>query len=127
MKNLLDTHTFIWFVNGDSQLSDKARKAIEDKQAINFISIASLWEIAIKVSLGKLELNAPFASIEKQLQQNGFEILPLTFKDTLRLSELPFHHKDPFDRILIIQSITNGLTLISKEKHFAEYGIRLLW
>jgi PIN domain nuclease of toxin-antitoxin system len=108
--NLLDTHTLIWFVNGDEQLSNKARVGIE--QSTNFVSIASLWEIAIKISLGKLELHTPFIAIEKQLELNQFTILPITFKDTLHLSNLPFYHRDPFDRLLIAQSITNNLTLV---------------
>src|ERR1700712_4876813 len=106
MNNLLDTHTYIWFVEGDNQLSNKARKSIESKNTINFIRIASLWEIAIKISLEKLELKAPFSTIAEQINFNGFQILPVTFEDTLKLSELPFHHKDPFDRIIISQGIT---------------------
>lgn len=125
--NLLDTHTLIWFVNGDERLSIKARKAILHKHASTFVSIASLWEIAIKVSLGKLELNTPFTIIEEQLEHNGFKLLPVTFNDTLQLSSLPFHHKDPFDRILISQSVTNKLTLISKDRQFEEYKIKTLW
>ena len=125
--NLLDTHTLIWFINGDEQLSHKARARIEQKQVSNFVSIASLWEIAIKISIGKLELHTPFIAIEKQLDLNKFSILPITFNDTLLLSNLPFHHKDPFDRLLIAQSITNNLTLISKDSHFEPYGLKLLW
>ena len=124
---VLDTHTLIWFINGDEQLSHKARARIEQKQVSNFVSIASLWEIAIKISIGKLELHTPFIAIEKQLDLNKFSILPITFNDTLLLSNLPFHHKDPFDRLLIAQSITNNLTLISKDSHFEPYGLKLLW
>lgn len=125
--NLLDTHALIWFVNGDERLSIKARKAILHKHASTFVSIASLWEIAIKVSLRKLELTTPFITIEKQLEQNGFILLPITVNDTLQLSLLPFHHKDPFDRILISQSAMNKLTLISKDKQFEKYGIKTIW
>jgi len=95
MNNLIDTHAFIWFLNGDNNLSDKAKKAIEEIDVINFISIASLWEISIKISLGKLELSTPFAEIAEQIDHNGFQILPITFEDTLILSTLPFHHRDP--------------------------------
>jgi PIN domain nuclease of toxin-antitoxin system len=79
MNNLLDTHAFIWFNEGDSQLSDHARKAIERNDVVNFISIASLWEISIKISLGKLELKTPFSNISDQIFKNGFQILPITF------------------------------------------------
>src|SRR5437870_9435046 len=100
-RNLLDTHALIWFINGDSGLSSKAKQTIEATDAINFVSIASLWEISIKISLGKLELKVPYRQIAQQIIDNGFEILPVTFEDTLVLSTLPFHHRDPFDRLII--------------------------
>ena len=125
--NLLDTHTLIWFINGDKQFSAKAKNAIEQNEVENFISIATLWELAIKITLGKLDLNISFATLEIKLKQFGFKILPVTFNDTLQLTKLPFHHKDPFDRILISQSITNRLTLVSKDNHFHAYGISVLW
>ncbi len=127
MSNLIDTHALIWFLNGDDDLSDEARKAIEDNDVINFLSIASLWEIAIKLSLRKLELEIPFAKISEQIANNGFQILPITFEDTLILSSLPFHHKDPFDRIIISQSINNNLTIISKDRYFNAYQVALTW
>jgi PIN domain nuclease of toxin-antitoxin system len=127
MNNLIDTHALIWFLNGDNNLSEKAKKAIEDKDANNFVSIASLWEIAIKISLGKLELKTPFAEISKQIEINGFQISPVTFEDTLILSTLPFYHRDPFDRIIISQSITNKFSIISKDSYFDAYNIALIW
>jgi PIN domain nuclease of toxin-antitoxin system len=127
MNILIDTHALIWFLNGDSDLSDKARKAIEENAGINFISIASLWEIAIKLSLGKLELKSPFAAISEQILSNGFQILPITFDDTLILLSLPFHHRDPFDRIIISQSFNNKLAIISKDKCFNDYQVGLIW
>ena len=127
MNNLIDTHALIWFLNGDNDLSDKARKAIENSEAINFISIASLCEIAIKISLGKLELQTPFEKISEQIDNNGFQILPITFEDTLVLTSLPFHHRDPFDRIIISQSLNNKLTIISKDRYFDAYQVALTW
>lgn len=124
---LLDTHTLIWFINGSSALSRAARQAIEAEGVMNFVSIASLWEIAIKISLGKLELTTPFQQINSQISANGFELLPITFADTVTLSTLPFHHRDPFDRILIAQAVTNGLILISKDQHFSAYGATCIW
>ena len=126
-RNLLDTHTFLWFLAGNSELSKTARHKIEEENSMNFISIASIWEIAIKVSLGKLELNKPFHHILDELGKNGFEILPITFEDTLFVSNLPFQHRDPFDRIIIAQAFTNKLTLISKDSQFANYPIKLIW
>ena len=127
MNYLLDTHALIWFLNGDKDLSSKARKAIESSSATNFISIVSLWEIAIKISLDRLELKAPFDKIGDEIENNNFQMLPITFQDTLILSSLPFHHRDPFDRLLIAQSMNNQFTLISKDQHFHSYNIRILW
>ena len=127
MNYLLDTHTLIWFLNGDSSLTSKARKAIESDNATNFVSIASLWEISIKLSLDRLEIKFPFETISKEFDKNNFQLLPITFKDTLVLSKLPFHHRDPFDRMIISQSIANDFTIISKDKEFGSYKVKLLW
>jgi len=127
MNHLLDTHTIIWFINGDLELSKKARNLIEKDSAANFVSVASLWEIAIKVSLGKLELNGAFSEIKTQLDQNGFQLLPITWEDTLLVASLPFHHRDPFDRILIAQSISNNLNIITKDDQFKNYAVSLIW
>ena len=99
--NLLDTHVFIWYVSGDSSISKKAKSTIEAPNALNYVSVGSLWEIAIKISLGKLTLNKPFAAIEEQINKNGFQLIPVVFEDTLKLTSLPFFHKDPFDRLII--------------------------
>ena len=90
MNYLLDTHTFIWFVNGQTELSANARRLIEHKDSGNYISIGSLWEIAIKVSLGKLRMSVPVSELQREIENNGFSILPVTFQDTLLLSTLPF-------------------------------------
>ncbi len=126
-RYLLDTHTLIWFLNGSNEFSKIARKEIEGDDVTNFISIASLWEIAIKISLGKLEMLTPFKEITRQISINGFELLPVTFEDTLTVSTLPFHHRDPFDRIIIAQAITNSLTIISQDKHFSSYSAKVIW
>lgn len=127
MNYLLDTHTLIWFLNGDKSLTNKARKTIESDSAINFVSIASLWEISIKLSLDRFEIKFSFERFIEEFDKNNFQLLPITFKDTLVLSELPFHHRDPFDRMLISQSIANNFTIISKDKEFGNYKIKLLW
>ncbi len=127
MNYLLDTHALIWFLNGDKELSAKARKAIESSGVTNFVSLASLWEIAIKISLDRLNLNVPFENIGDEIENNNFQILPIIFQDMLILSSLPFHHKDPFDRLLIAQAINNKFTLISKDVHLTKYKIKILW
>jgi len=101
--------------------------SIEGDNVVNYVSIGSLWEIAIKVSLKKLELKTPFAQINTQLLQNGFELLPVTFADTLTVSTLPFHHRDPFDRIIIAQTLNLGINVITKDDNFPLYGVNVIW
>lgn len=125
--NLLDTHVFIWYVSGDLSISKKAKRTIEAPNALNYISVGSLWEIAVKISLGKLTLNKPFAAIEEQLNKNGFQLLPVVFEDTLKLTSLPFFHKDPFDRLIIAQGITNNLQIITKDQFFVQYPVKVVW
>ena len=127
MNYLLDTHVLIWFLNGDKSLSPKVRKAIESDNATNFVSIASLWEIAIKLSLDRISIKVPFENLGIELEKNNFQLLPITLADTVILSTLPFNHRDPFDRLIISQSISNDFTLISKDKEFSSYEIKLLW
>lgn len=125
--NLLDTHTFLWYLSGDPSISTTARKAIEKSPDNNFISIASLWEIAIKISLSKLVLHKSFSDLEGLITANGFHILHIGFEDTLLVSQLPFHHHDPFDRIIIAQSINNKLRLISKDVYLTQYDVKTIW
>lgn len=127
MRQLIDTHVLLWFLLDSRQLSETAAKLVESQTAVNYISIVSLWEIAIKVSIGKLELKKSFKDLQKLIDENGFQILPITFQDTIIISSLPFHHTDPFDRILIAQSVSNQLTLITKDKAFKAYTIKTTW
>lgn len=129
MRNyLLDTHTFLWFLTGDQQLPKTVISHIEEIQTINYISIASIWEIAIKVSLGKLKLSISLNELKNEIFKNGFEILPLDFEHIITLSTLENHHKDPFDRIILAQAISEKLTLISKDQNFKLYKqIDVLW
>jgi len=128
MEYLLDTHSFLWFINGDEQLSGKAKSAIADLDAIKYISIASFWEIAIKVNLGKLSLDMAYQDLRQQVVANGFEILPITFEHTIELTSLDLHHRDPFDRIIIAQGLSENLVVISKDGNFSRYNkLQLLW
>jgi PIN domain nuclease of toxin-antitoxin system len=127
MKILLDTHTFLWFLAGASELSKQARTLIENLQYEKYISIASFWEISIKNSLGKLTLDVPFVELKTEAIKNNFQILPISFEDTLQLNTLPFHHRDPFDRIIISQAKENNLTLLSRDCNFGQYDVNLLW
>ncbi|MFN4253915.1 MAG: type II toxin-antitoxin system VapC family toxin [Saprospiraceae bacterium] len=127
MKLLLDTHALIWFLNGDTQLSSTAQSAIESPENQSFVSIAAVWEIAVKNSLGKLALNRPFAELRHQIQMNGFEIMPIRFEHAQRVNQMPFHHRDPFDRIMLAQALTDALTIISRDPLFEPYGVDLVW
>lgn len=128
MEYLLDTHSFLWFINGDEQLSEKAKNAIVDSEVVKYISIASLWEIAIKVNLGKLSLDISYADLRQQVVGNGFEILPITIEHTAALINLELHYRDPFDRMIIAQAINEQLTVIGKDENFDKYnGLKLLW
>lgn len=127
MNLLLDTHAFIWFMEGDIALSKTSRKAIADIQNNCFISIASIWEIAIKYSLGSLKLHSQFADIIGFLESNEIELLPIGFNHLQQLLALEYHHRDPFDRIIISQALTEDLTIISKDEYFRKYTDALLW
>jgi PIN domain nuclease of toxin-antitoxin system len=128
MNYLLDTHTFLWFLDGHENLSLKARTAIESSKNASFISIASLWEIAIKISLKKISLDIHLKDLKQEILKNNFEILPLDFEHILELSKLQDIHKDPFDRIIISQAITEKLTIISRDSHFGMYkNVKILW
>ena len=128
MKYLLDTHSLIWFLAGDAQLSRHARQLIEDEENELFISAASLWEMAIKFSIGKLDLGQPFEILfPEQLEKNSIEILGITVEHLIAVCKLPFHHRDPFDRLLIAQSLVEKIPLISVDSIFDSYGVDQKW
>lgn len=128
MNCLLDTHTFLWFLEGSDNLSKRARMSIENTENIKFISIASIWEIAIKLNLGKLKLDIKLEDLKEEIIKNNFQILPLEFEHIIVLSNLEEVHKDPFDRMIISQAIFEKQTIISKDFNFSLYeGIKVLW
>ncbi|GAA4457722.1 type II toxin-antitoxin system VapC family toxin [Nibrella saemangeumensis] len=120
MDLLLDTHTFIWFLNGDNQLSPHLRSIISDPANRCLLSIASIWKIAIKSSLNKLELKGSFDQIAGFLNDNDIEILPITFEHLQHLVHLDFHHRDPFDRIMIAQAVAERIVLATKDEVFSK-------
>jgi len=128
MNLLLDTHTLLWFVLGDAQLSAAARQFIEDPTNPKFVSPATYWEIAIKISIGKYALNEPYETfIDRAIRQNGFLILPIEPRHTALLINMPFHHRDPFDRLIIAQAIVEGLAIVSADPVFDDYLVQRLW
>ncbi|HEY6231155.1 MAG TPA: type II toxin-antitoxin system VapC family toxin [Pyrinomonadaceae bacterium] len=128
MNVLLDTQAFLWLVMGSANLSGKARALIENPSNNNLLSVASLWEMAIKVSLGKLILSAPFHDlVPEQLILNGIGLLNIGINHVALVATLPFHHHDPFDRLLIAQAITEKLPVVSIDSAFDAYGIERFW
>jgi PIN domain nuclease of toxin-antitoxin system len=128
MKVLLDTHAFLWFIMGSADLSVNARALIEDPANERLLSVASLWEIAIKTSLGKLTLSAPFDElIPAQLKLNGIDLLNIKVDHLSTLTTLPFHHRDPFDRLIIAQAIVEKLPVVSLDGAFDTYGVTRHW
>ena len=127
MNLLLDTHTYIWFSTNKPELSSKVKKMIEDSENYSYISIASLWEMSIKISLGKLSIDRALEDVIKDLTDSGIEILPISFEHILKISSLPFHHRDPFDRLIIAQSMCEGMKLLSADVIFDQYTNERIW
>ena len=127
MKLLLDTHVLLWSATAPARLAPEARAALEDGTHDALMSIVSAWEIAIKQSLGKLELAKPAEQwLPDVLKRTGFEVAKLSLSAALRVRGLPWHHKDPFDRLLIAQALDQGYTIVSRDREFEAYGVPLL-
>ena len=131
---LLDTHTFLWFIEDNPALSTRAKTVMEDDRNDLLVSVASLWEMAIKVSTGKLNINDatgqaqpldPF--IADQLRHNRINLLPITLEHVIRVSQLPYRYRDPFDRMLAAQSLVEGMPLLSVDAIMDGYGVTRLW
>ena len=128
MRILLDTHAFLWFCGGDQRLTQKARETIENSSNQSLISIASLWEMTIKISLGKLKITQSIDNFfQDQIENNGFDLMPIEFLHLNILVNLPFNHRDPFDRLLIAQAISEKIPIISSDKAFDTYPVNRLW
>ncbi|MBC7447867.1 MAG: type II toxin-antitoxin system VapC family toxin [Hymenobacteraceae bacterium] len=121
MGLLIDTQVLIWELMGSPQQSRTVRQLLEDEQQVLHISMASLWEISIKTSLGKLSINPAYPDLLPQLRNYRLEILPISFAHTVAQHRLPWHHRDPFDRLLAAQAITEGLDLVSSDVIFDAY------
>jgi PIN domain nuclease of toxin-antitoxin system len=127
MPYLLDTHTFLWFVSGDKKLPKEIKELIKNVNEPCFISIASFWEITIKVQLGKLKLGLSIKELFEFTSRNKIEIIEINSEHLIELLNLPFIHRDPFDRLIISQGISEDLILISKDSELNKYGIKLIW
>ena len=127
MKILLDTHAFIWFVEDDDQFPESLKRIIEKPSNDIYLSIASIWEMAIKIQLKKLDIEKSIKEIIELVSFNGFELLPILPEHIIKLSSLDFHHRDPFDRIVIAQGLVENQVVVSRDKVFDKYGIRRIW
>ncbi|NBR07731.1 MAG: type II toxin-antitoxin system VapC family toxin [Planctomycetes bacterium] len=128
MNILLDTHTFLWFWWDDPLLGSRAKNVIRDPANRKLVSLVSYWEVAIKLSQKKIDLGGPYKSfMTKNMLLNNFEILPISEDHLAELIDLPFHHKDPFDRMLVVQALHENIPIISKDLHFDAYGVARIW
>ena len=126
-KILLDTHTLLWYFQNNKQLNSTVIDLLENLENELYVSIVSLWEIAIKINIGKLQLDCTFQEFLSTIEQYNIEILPITLTDLESYLNLPLHHRDPFDRILVTQTVNNDLILLSRDSAFDNYFIQILW
>ncbi len=125
MRLLLDTHSLLWYLTAPEKLPAAAHRAIQAAENDVFASLASAWEISVKVALGKLVFDAQ--GLAQALPAAGVEQLGISLEHTARIANLPPHHRDPFDRMLVAQALCESMTLVSRDRALARYGIRLLW
>ncbi len=128
MRVLLDTHSFLWLVTNDDRLSELARSVFLNPESVLLVSAATGFEISVKFSLGKLKLSEPPREfVQNRLQNNALTALPVTLAHTYRLASLPFHHKDPFDRLLVSQALEEDVPILSADVVLSDYGVERLW
>lgn len=127
MSYLLDTHTLLWLLNDESVIPATTLIQLKNPAHELYVSTASIWEIAIKRSLGKLDINRPTQAIIDELPAIGITLLPILPRHILNIEALPFYHKDPFDRIIIAQALVEKWTIVSKDANFPQYPIEVLW
>jgi PIN domain nuclease of toxin-antitoxin system len=127
MKYLLDTHTFLWAFTNDPRLPPLVRSIIDNPNIKKYVSIVSFWELEIKVRIGKLELNPDLETMFNLAAEYEIEILPVSREHVLKTLELPLHHRDPFDRMIIAQSLVESCAIAGKDDKFAGYGTEVVW
>jgi PIN domain nuclease of toxin-antitoxin system len=128
MKVLVDTHTFLWALLHDHRLTPKAKQILRSTEDELVFSLVSLWEIAIKIKTGKLHtIGSSVAYIRDQMDDYGMELLPIRYDHVLSLEQLPHHHGDPFDRLLIAQALTESLPILTADAIFKRYGVKVIW
>ncbi len=126
MKYLIDTHILIWYGAGTKYLKPNTVALLRNPDNEIFVSHASIWEMAIKASIGKLQLGFPISQLEEKLSQLGFKLLPFDFRHYEALSNLPFFHNDPFDRMIIAQAMIENVEIVTHDAHFSGYPVRVV-
>jgi len=124
---LLDTHTAIWFFDGSSNLSQAAKQTILDPNNRISVSLVSVWELAVKINVGKLKFAGGVAGFLKLIDSNGFQLMNITTGHLLELERLPLHHRDPFDRILVATAISEGMSFVTADKNMSLYLLQCVW
>jgi len=128
MKVLIDTHTFIWALLHDHRLTTKAKATLRSEEDDLVFSLVSLWEIAIKIKTGKLNtIGSSVAYIRDEMNAYSMELLPIRYEHMLNVEVLPHHHSDPFDRLLIVQALSEGLPILTADRAFRQYGVKTIW
>jgi PIN domain nuclease of toxin-antitoxin system len=126
VRLLVDTHAFLWFLAGDARLSRRAITAIEASDEW-WLSTASVWELAIKASLGRLTLPSPVLDYVSAKVRDGLRVLPIEWPHTAAVEQLPFHHRDPFDRLIVAQAQYDQLPIVTRDRVFRKYGVEVIW
>lgn len=128
MRIMLDTHTFLWWIDGSDRLSQNAMNLLADPKRGFFLSVASIWELAIKIRLEKINLSEPLDQfVVNEMKRNKFRSLDITIRHVTGVSTLPLHHRDPFDRLIISQSLVEGMPILGADRIFDAYGVERLW
>ncbi len=127
MDILVDTHAIIWFITDHDRLPQPSKVLIASQDNVCYASLASFWEMGIKYSLGRLELKSSLDRIFTLIEESGFTLLPVLPEHILKITDLPFHHKDPFDRLLIAQAQKEDFTILTKDNEFNFYEVKTIW
>jgi len=127
VRLVVDTQAFLWFMAGDARLSRRARRAIEDARSEWWLSAASIWEMAIKSSIGRLTLPAPVSEYIAAKVHDGLRVLSVDWPHAAAVERLPFHHRDPFDRLIVAQAEAERLHIVTRDRVFRKYGVQVVW
>ena len=128
MRHLLDAHSLIWALDDPSKLGKRAVAVLEDPANDLLVSVGTIWELSIKAGLGKLSLSLPYRQwVERASTDLGLSVLPISLEQAERQMSLPYHHRDPFDRLLVAQCLVEGISLVSADTVFDRYGVTRIW